>query len=116
MKKIITSLAIVLSSIILLSCFVSCNILGDSTDGSTAITEFTFQNPITKLTLNNKDTTLVVGETLKLDYTVTPTDTDEEIIFSVGDTAIAEIVDNMIVAKSVGRTYISLADCKMKLQ
>ena len=86
----------------------ACNLFGNSNGNDSNTNEPKIENPITKVNLNNSNTTLVIGETLLLDYSITPTNTDEELKISVGDTRIAELVDNYIVAKAVGETYVSL--------
>lgn len=104
LKKFAFLVAILLAGLMILS---ACGLFGNSDDDDDTTTVAP-ENPITKLTLNNVHTTLVIGETLLLDYSITPTDTDEELKISVGDTKIIELVDDYIVAKSVGETYVSL--------
>ncbi len=64
--------------------------------------------PITNVQLNNDNTTLTVGERLELDYTIKPSDTDEELTIRSGNDAIVEVVNNTIIAKSVGETWINI--------
>lgn len=88
--------------------FSACDSFGSYNDNDSKMDEPKSENPITEVNLNNSSTSILVGETLLLDYSITPTNTDEKLIITVGDTRIAEIVDNYIVAKSVGETCVSL--------
>ena len=65
-------------------------------------------NPITYIGLANRDTAMLVGESLELDYTLTPADTDEDVQISCGDSSVIEIIGNTITAKKIGSTYVSL--------
>lgn len=65
-------------------------------------------NPITSLNLVNDDTAMLVGESFELDYTVTPSDADEQVVISSGDPSVVEIKNNTVTAKSVGNTWVSI--------
>ncbi|MBE7061589.1 MAG: hypothetical protein E7382_03535 [Clostridiales bacterium] len=66
------------------------------------------KRPITKLTLENKDTTLILGESLALKYKVLPENTDEELKISIGDTSVLEVFGDVVLAKKIGITYVSI--------
>lgn len=104
LKKFVILVALLIVGAIILP---ACDLFGNSNVDDINKYETEIENPITKVTLNNSNTTLVVGETLLLSYSITPTNSDEELEISVGDTRIVELVDNYIIAKAVGETYVS---------
>ncbi len=64
--------------------------------------------PITGIEINNEKTTLLVGEKLKLDYKITPTNSDESVIISSGNNEIIEVDNSTIIAKNVGETWVGI--------
>ncbi len=83
--------------------FVACDFAGGTTQR-----EVSPEKPIKKLDLNNRNTAMLVGETMTLDYTISPEDTDEKLIISSGDSSVAEVANGVVTAKKVGTTWISL--------
>ena len=65
-------------------------------------------NPITYIDLENDDTAMLVGESFDLKYTITPSNTDEQVIISSGDSSIVEVQNNKVTAKKVGNSWISI--------
>ncbi len=64
-------------------------------------------NPITKITVAHDDTcTMVVGETIKLDYTVTPLDTDEQLKIESTNPSIVDVINNTMIARKSGEALI----------
>ena len=69
-------------------------------------------NPISYIDLANHDTAMLVGESITLDYTLSPAQTDEQLLISCGDPTIVELHGNTLTAKNVGSTYVSLKATK----
>lgn len=65
--------------------------------------------PISYIDLTNKDTAMLIGESLTLDYALSPADTDEQPLIDCGDPSILEIHGDTITAKKLGSTYVSLS-------
>lgn len=88
------------SCIVFLLSLCACN---DSTEEPIKPT-----NPISGIYINNDDTTLLIGESFTLDYTIYPADTNEEHIVESSDPSVADIINGKVVAKSEGTTYIKV--------
>ena len=79
-----------------------------------AESEDTSMNPITYIDLANNDRTMLIGESFDLEYSVTPTDTDEEVEISCGDTSIIGVTNNTVTAKKAGATWLRIEPLNKK--
>lgn len=62
--------------------------------------------PIKYIDLTNRNTTMLVGESIALQYILTPENTDDDVIISCGNSSIIELDGNKVTAKNSGDTWI----------
>ena len=75
---------------------------------ATASCKVTFPNPVTSVTLNKTNVTLIVGQKVTLVATCTPSDADDTTItWSSKDSSIATVDGGVVTAKAIGTTTIT---------
>ncbi|MDE6676814.1 MAG: hypothetical protein K2K12_03780, partial [Clostridia bacterium] len=70
--------------------------------------------PIKYISISTRNTTMLIGESIHLNYTLSPENTDENVIISCGDSSIIELDGDNVTAKNIGDTWISITPSSSK--
>lgn len=94
----------------------TCTITATAADGAcSAICEVTVTQPITKISLSEKEVTLFVGKSLQLTAERLPSDADNKtLLWYSSNEDVATVKDGIVLAKTVGIAFITVSSSEDK--